>query len=179
MLCSFPCKSSSALVWRRSFPTYVTCKPCVDSKTGSIYVEFFESNGEATYTPINLSLVQIREDDQEQPILTTNLGNIGNNRSHSAEIPRVISAIIYLHACKNDVLKESRQVIFNRLACRNHLRFFRPGGHIPHNRNHERFDSFLQFPDLLFDRCGVLVKVYSFRLPCTSRIFICLPRTPQ
>ena len=75
ILFNCPCKSSSALVWRRSFPTCVTGKLCVESEVGNIYVEFLESNGEATYTLINLALVQIREDDHEHPILTTNLGD--------------------------------------------------------------------------------------------------------
>jgi len=120
-------------------------------KVGNIYVEFLESNCEAAYTPIDLVLVQIREDDHKHPILTTNLSDIGNNHVQSAETSRIISAAIYLHACKDDALKEILQVIFNRLARRNNLRFFRSGGHIPHNRDHERFYSFLQFLDLFFN----------------------------
>jgi len=96
MILSCPCKSCSALVWRRLFPTYLEGKPYIESEVRNIYVEFLESNGEATYTPINLVLVQIREDDHEQPFMT-NLGDVGNNRFHSAEISKVISAAIGLH----------------------------------------------------------------------------------
>ena len=66
-------------------------------KAGNIYVEFLESNREAAYTPIDLALVQIREDDHKHPILTTNLSDIGNNHVQSAETSRIISVAIYLH----------------------------------------------------------------------------------
>jgi len=61
----------------------------------------------------------------------------------------------------NDALEEILQVNLDCLACRNNLLFFTSGGYIPHDHDHERFNPFLQFPDLLFNSCSVLVNVLS------------------
>jgi len=79
----------------------------------------------------------------------------------------------------NDAPKEILQVHLDGLACRNNIRLLTAGGHSPDDHHHERFHLFLQFPDLLFDSCGILVKAYSFRSLCTRRLFEHLPRTPE
>jgi len=71
-----------------------------------------------------------------------------------------LSATGYSPACEANALKEILQVHLNCLACRNDLCFFTASGHIPNDHYHERFNSFLQFPDLLFNSRGVLVRVY-------------------
>ena len=91
----------------------------------------------------------------------------------------VVSAYVYLYGCVKDVLEEVLQVHLNCLACCNNLGFFTASGNIPHDHHHERFNSFLQFPDLLFNGRGVLVNPYSFSFLCTRRSFEHLPRTRQ
>jgi len=52
---------------------------------------------------------------------------------------------------RKDILQEILQVRLNFLACRNDLLFFGAGGYIPHDHKHERFYTFLQFPNFLFN----------------------------
>jgi len=86
---------------------------------------------------------------------------------------------IYSSGCVKNALKEIFQVLLDSLACRNNPCLLRAGSQIPHNDHHERFDSFLQFPDLFFDRRSVLVKTRSFSFLCARGLFKYLPHTPQ
>ena len=99
-----------------------------------------------------------------------NLGEVENNRVQSAGKWSYLSDVrspAYVTNAHNETL----QVRLNCLACCDDLRFFTAGRHIPHDDHHKRFDPFLQFPNLLVNSTGVLVKPYSFRLLHTHRLY--------
>lgn len=120
-------------------------------------MEFLESNGKAVYASIYFGLVDIREDDHEDPILTTNFVEVRDDCVQSTEEPSYRVSYSLLRVELHDIPKEILQVLLNCLARCNDRRLFRTGGNMTHNYNHECFDTLLQFLNFLSDSCCFLV----------------------